>query len=84
MDKDTLEKLASGEYEISPRSGRLRRKGQGKKKKPFFKRSRVRKTLQNLIWILLILVFLLSIVLVIPELNLKSDKKKDPYQNSKY
>jgi hypothetical protein len=84
MDQDTLDKLASGEYEISPRSGRLRRKIRVKKKKPFFKRSSVKKGLQTMVWVLLVVAFLVSIVLVVPELDLGSDKKKQaPIQHNK-
>lgn len=44
MDQDTLDKIASGEYSISPRSGRLRKRVKVKKKKPFFKGLRQRKS----------------------------------------
>lgn len=83
MDQDTLDKLASGEYEISPRSGRLRKRVKVKKKKPFFKRSRVKKAMQTMVWVILVLAFLVSVVLVVPELNLGSDKKKAPNQSIK-
>ncbi len=78
MDQDTLDKLASGEYSISPNSGRLRKKVKVKKKKSFFQRSKIKKKMNNLIWILLILAFVISIILVVPELNLQSDKNKKP------
>lgn len=84
MDQDTLDKLASGEYELSPRSGRLRKRVKTKKKKPFFKRSKVKKAMQTMVWIMLIVAFLVSVILVVPELKLGSDKKtKDPNQTTK-
>ena len=76
MDQDTLDKLASGEYEISPRSGRLRKRLKVKKKKPFFRRSKVKKVLQTLIWVFLVIAFIVSIFLVVPELELGAEKKK--------
>ncbi|HNQ61822.1 MAG TPA: hypothetical protein PKJ62_05490 [Bacteroidia bacterium] len=76
MDQDILDKLASGEYSISPRSGRLRKKIKKKKKKSFFSISNIKKLGRKLVWILLILGFIVSLVLVFPELNIVSDNKK--------
>lgn len=75
MDQDTLDKIASGEYSISPRSGRLRKRVKQKKRKPFWHRSGVKKKMTTLVWILLLIGFLLSVILVIPELDLESTKK---------
>ncbi|MCC7233419.1 MAG: hypothetical protein IT242_10775 [Bacteroidia bacterium] len=76
MDQEILDKLATGEYEISPRSGRLRKRVRIKKKKSFFSRRRVKKYGRYALWILLIAAFLFSLVIVIPELNIVSDSKK--------
>jgi hypothetical protein len=76
MDQDTLDKLASGEYSISPRSGRLRKRIRVKEKKSFFQRTAVRSALSTLLWIILIAAFLVSLIYVIPELNIVSDKKQ--------
>jgi hypothetical protein len=76
MDQDMYDKLASGEYSISPRSGRLRKRVRVSKKKSFFKRSKVRKAFGTALWILLLLAFLVSMILVVPEMNLQSDKNK--------
>ena len=75
MDQDTLDKLASGEYEISPRSGRIRKRIKVKKKKSFFKRTRVKKGVQTMVWILLIAAFIVSVILVVPELNIGTERK---------
>lgn len=75
MDQDTLDKLASGEYSISPRSGRLRKRIRVKEKKKFFQRTAVRNAISTVLWVLLIGGFILSLVYVIPELNIVSDKK---------
>ncbi|TAH43224.1 MAG: hypothetical protein EYC69_02835 [Bacteroidetes bacterium] len=77
MDQDTLDKLATGEYSISPRSGRLRKRIKKKKKESFFS-SRNLKTLgTKIVWGLLILAFLVSLILVFPELNMVSTNKKN-------
>lgn len=77
MDQDTLDKLASGEYSISPRSGRLRRRVRVRKRDDkFFKKRRVKKVINTAIWMLLIGGFILSILMIVPELNITSTKKK--------
>ncbi len=76
MDQDTLDKLASGEYSISPNSGRLRKRVRKKKEKKFFSRSNIKRFINSALWVILIAAFLISLILVFPELNLVSDKKK--------
>lgn len=76
MDQDTLDKLASGEYSISPNSGRLRKRIRRRKKEKFFQRTGVKNFINTALWVVLIAVFLICLVLVFPELNLVSDKKK--------
>ena len=84
MDQDTLDKLASGEYSISPNSGRLRKRIRRRKEKNFFRRSSVKRFINSALWVMLIAAFLISLILVFPELNLVSDKKKmDEKSNSK-
>ena len=76
MDQDTLDKLASGEYSISPNSGRLRKRIRSKKPKFFFKRINVKNFINSALWVILISAFLISLIIIFPELNLVSDKKK--------
>ena len=76
MDQDTLDKLASGEYSISPNSGRLRKRVRRKKEKKFYSRSNIKRFINSALWVILIAAFLISLILVFPELNLVSDKKK--------
>jgi hypothetical protein len=76
MDQDTLDKLASGEYSISPRSGRLRKRIRIKEKKSFFQRDGIKRAINTFLWVLLIGAFILSLMYVIPELNIVSEKKK--------
>lgn len=83
MDQDTLDKLASGEYSISPRSGRLRKRVRLKKEKGFFHKSNVKKLMNIFVWVVILGAFLLSLILVIPELNIVSDKNKKSTTKSK-
>ena len=83
MDQDTLDKLASGEYSISPRSGRLRKRIRVKEKKSFFKRTAVKSAINNIMWVILIAGFIISLFYVIPELNIVSDKKQKSSSKSK-
>lgn len=76
MDQDTLDKLASGEYSISPNSGRLRKRVRRKKEKELFSRANIKRFINSALWVILIASFLISLILVFPELNLVSDKKK--------
>ncbi|REJ81359.1 MAG: hypothetical protein DWQ44_09920 [Bacteroidetes bacterium] len=77
MDQETLDKLATGEYSISPRSGRLRKRIRKKKKKSFFSKRKVKKVLNTALWIVLIVAFLTSLIIVFPELDITSDNKKN-------
>ena len=76
MDQDTLDKLASGEYSISPNSGRLRKRIRRHKKEKFFDRDGVKNFLNTALWVALIVIFFMCLVVVFPELNLVSTKKK--------
>ena len=84
MDQDTLDKLASGEYSISPSTGRLRKKIRRRKQEKFFSRPGVKNSINTGLWVLLIAVFVMCLVIVFPELNLVSSKKKvDDKSNNK-
>lgn len=76
MDQDTLDKLATGEYSISPRSGRLRKKIRKKKKSSPLSSRNLKKLGGKIVWVLLIVAFLVSLILVFPELNMVSTNKK--------
>jgi hypothetical protein len=83
MDQDTLDKLASGEYSISPRSGRLRKRVRLKKEKKFFSRASVKRLINTALWVILITAFLISVIIIIPELNIVSTKKKSNTDKSR-
>lgn len=80
-EKELQEKLASGEYSISPRSGRLRKKIRTKKKKSTFSTHKLKKNMSRILWILMIMAFLLSLFILIPEMNQENSKSKW-YDNS--
>jgi hypothetical protein len=82
MDQDTLDKLASGEYSISPNSGRLRKRIRKKKEKGIFGDTSIKSIISTILWVVLIGAFVVSLVLVFPELNLVSDKKKTNSKSS--
>ena len=63
-DEELKKKLASGEYSISPRSGRLRKRIRVKQKKPFYSRRRMKKTTRKLLWVLLIIGFILTLIII--------------------
>ena len=48
-----------------------------KKRKPFFQRGSTKKKMTTVVWILLLIGFIISVVLVLPELNFDAGKKKD-------
>ena len=83
MDQDILDKLASGEYSISPRSGRLRKRVRIKKKKGFFFKSKLEALGRKALWIVLIVGFLVSLILVLPELRIESTNKKGNIEKTK-
>ena len=81
MDQETLDKLATGEYSISPRSGRIRKRVKKKKKGSFFSTSSLKKVAGRVVWVILILAFVVSLILVFPELNVVSVNKKANQEN---
>ncbi|HNP49811.1 MAG TPA: hypothetical protein PKK99_09635 [Bacteroidia bacterium] len=83
MDQDTLDKLATGEYSISPRSGRLRKKIRLKKKSPVLSKRRFKKFSRVALWVLLIAAFIASLVIVVPELNITSVNKQDNIEKTR-
>lgn len=78
-DEELKKKLASGEYSISPRSGRLRKRIRVKQKKPFYSRRRMKKTTRKLLWVLLIIGFILTLIIIAPEININPKKSDTKY-----
>jgi preprotein translocase subunit SecG len=68
-EKELQEKLASGEYSISPRSGRLRKRIRVKKKESAFSKNKVKKNLSRIMWVLMIIGFLFCLAVLLPMMN---------------
>jgi hypothetical protein len=58
-------------YTVSPNSGRIRKRV---RKKKIFSRRKIKKYVEYFLWILLLGAFLYSLIVVIPELGITSDK----------
>ncbi|MCX6290232.1 MAG: hypothetical protein NT126_00525 [Bacteroidetes bacterium] len=71
---DTNNNGSAEEYSVSPNSGRLRKRIR-KRKKSSFSKKRVKKYIEYLLWIAILVAFLYSLFIVIPELGIVSDKK---------
>ncbi len=68
-------RLSTEEYSISPNSGRLRKRVRRRRKKSMFSKTRIKRTMEYVLWILILAAFLYSLIVVIPELGIVSDKK---------
>ena len=68
-EKELQEKLASGEFSISPRSGRLRKRIKVRKKKSAFSKTKVKKNISRLMWVLMIIAFLFCLAVLLPMMN---------------
>jgi len=66
----------SEEYSISPTSGRLRKRIRKKKKSAFSKR-KVKKYFEYFVWIVILIAFIYSLIIILPEIGL-SDKTPKP------
>ena len=75
-DEELKRKLASGEYSISPRSGRLRKRVRVKKKKSPFSKRKIRKLTKKILWLLLLAGFIITLIIVAPEINVNPKKAK--------
>ena len=78
-DEELKRKLASGEYSISPRSGRLRKRVRVKGKNPPLSKRKLKKLTRKILWILLIIGFILTLIVVGPELNVNPRLKDSKY-----
>ena len=78
-DEELKRKLASGEYSISPRSGRLRKRIRVKEKKPPLSKRKLKKLTRKILWILLVVGFIIALIIVGPELNVNPKKTDNKY-----
>ena len=73
---DKLEELIRRGYSVSPQSGRLRKRVRKEKEKKKFSKKKLNKIARKAGWIFLLLLFLLSIVMIIPNLVSKKDDSR--------
>ncbi len=73
LSPEKLERLLREGYTISPNSGRLRKKISTKKKSKFFSTHKTKKYTRVALWTLLILAFLASLVIILPEMAVQNN-----------
>ena len=81
LPPEKLEQLLREGYTVSPNSGRLRKKISSRKKHTFFSKRKVKKYTRFALWALLIIAFLVSLVVLVPEMSIQNDpnQKNQPY-----
>lgn len=80
LDEETRRKLASGEYSISPNSGRLRKRLRVKDNTPFYAKRRFKRKMKTALWIVLLIGFLITLIMIAPELNVSQKKKNEDFK----
>ena len=81
LSPERLEQLLREGYTISPNSGRLRKRIGTRKKSGFFSKRKVKKYTRFTLWALLILAFLVSLVIILPEMAVQNNPRKDFQKN---
>lgn len=80
LPPEKLEQLLRDGYTISPNSGRLRKKISTKKKSSFFSKRKVKKYTRFALWALLIIAFLVSLVIILPEMSEQNNPRNNTQQ----
>jgi len=73
LPPEKLEQLLREGYTVSPNSGRLRKKISSRKKPSIFSKRKARKYSRMALWALLIIAFLISLVIIVPEMSVQND-----------
>ena len=73
LPPEKLERLLREGYTISPNSGRLRKKISKKKKSSLFSKRKTKKYTRIALWTLLIIAFLISLVIIVPEMAIQNN-----------
>lgn len=82
LPPEKLERLLREGYSISPNSGRLRKKYSTRKKSGFFSKRKTTKFMKVALWTLLIIAFLVSLVVILPEMAVQNpNMQRGPQQN---
>jgi hypothetical protein len=79
LSPEKLEQLLREGYTVSPNSGRLRKKITTKKKTGFFSKRKVKKYSRIALWALLIIAFLVSLVIIVPEMSVQNNPRNPDY-----
>ena len=81
LPPEKLEQLLREGYTVSPNSGRLRKKISTRKKHSFFSKRKAKKYTRMALWALLIIAFLISLVIIVPEMSVQNNpnSKAQPY-----
>lgn len=79
LPPEKLEQLLREGYTISPNSGRLRKKISTRKKSSFLSQRRVKKYTRFALWALLIIAFLISLVIIVPEMSVQNNPRNQSY-----
>ncbi len=72
LPPERLERLLREGYSISPNSGRLRKKYSTRKKSGYFSSRKTKKYTRTALWTLLIIAFLISLVIILPEMAVQN------------
>jgi len=83
LPPEKLEQLLREGYTVSPNSGRLRKKISSKKKPSFFSKRKAKKYSRMALWALLIIAFLISLVIIVPEMSVQNDPKNQTYPKNR-
>ena len=75
LPPEKLEQLLREGYTISPNSGRLRKRISSKKKHSFISKRKAKKYTRFAMWALLIIAFLLSLVIILPEITVQNNPR---------
>ena len=78
LPPEKLEKLLREGYTISPNSGRLRKRIGSRRKSGFFSKRKAKKYTRFALWALLIIAFIVSLVIILPELSEQNNPRNDP------
>ncbi len=74
---EKLERLLKEGYTISPNSGRLRKRITSKRKRSPLSKRKVKKYTRIALWTLLILAFIVSLAIILPEMAIQNNPRND-------
>jgi hypothetical protein len=78
LPPEKLEELLREGYTVSPNSGRLRKKISTRKKPSFISKRKTKKYSRMALWALLIIAFIISLAIILPEMSIQNPNQKNP------